>query len=373
MKDLLVTTHTPVLRSGQMVRTYGVARAMAAQRELTLLYTPFEGAEPDLAFRSIDGLELRAAAPSRGLRRGAAYAAARLRGVPDGFARGISPELARQAARLASEADCARVVADGPIAAAALQGLARHRPVIYNAHNLESSFRSELSSEGRAAGNALRAFERSLLDSAAESWMVSEADLHAARELAPTARLRYAPNVVDVTAITPVVPSAAAQLAIFVANFAYEPNRTGLDFLLEGVLPRVWGELPEARLLLVGKGLDEDVVEDPRVEQAGFVPDLAEVYGRASCAVVPLLQGGGTPLKFVEALAYGLPIVATARAAAGLAVSDGVNCLLADDAESFAAALVRVLRDGAPSIGSGGRRLAAERYSIEALSQLLAD
>jgi glycosyltransferase involved in cell wall biosynthesis len=373
MKDLLVTTHTPVLRSGQMVRTYGVARAMAAQRELTLLYTPFEGAEPDLAFRSIAGIELREAAPSRGLRRGGAYATARLSGVPDGFARGISPELARAARRLADEADCARVVADGPIAAAALRGLARRRPVIYNAHNLESSFRSELSSEGKAAGNALRRFERSLLDGAAESWMVSEADLHAAQELAPSAKLRYAPNVVDVAAITPVVPSTATQLAIFVANFVYEPNRTGLDFLLEQVLPRVWSELPEARLLLVGKGLDEGAAMDPRVERAGFVPDLAEAYGRASCAVVPLLQGGGTPLKFVEALAYGLPIVATGRAAAGLAVSDGVDCLLANDGEAFAAALVRVLRDGAPSIGREGRRLAAERYSIEALSRLLAD
>jgi glycosyltransferase involved in cell wall biosynthesis len=356
-----------------MVRTYGVARAMAAQRELTLLYTPFEGAEPDRAFRSIARLELRAAAPSRGLRRGAAYAAARLRGVPDGFARGISPELARRATQLASEPDCGRVVADGPIAAAALHGLARDRPVIYNAHNFESSFRSELSSEGRAAGNALRAFERSLLERAAESWMVSEADLRAARELAPGAQLRYAPNVVDVAAIAPVTPIAGAQLAIFVANFTYEPNRTGLDFLLEQVLPRVWSELPDARLLLVGKGLDEGVVKDPRVEQAGFVPDLAEVYRRASCALVPLLQGGGTPLKFVEALAYGLPVVATTHAAAGLAVSDGVDCLLADDGEAFASALVQVLRDGAPSIGHEGRRLAAERYSIEALSQLLAD
>ncbi len=373
MKDLLVTTHTPVLRSGQMVRTYGVARAMAAQRELTLLYTPFEGAEPDLTFRSIAGIELRAATPSRGLRRGVAYAAARLRGVPVGFARGISPELALAATQLANEADCARVVADGPIAAATLRDLARQRPVIYNAHNLESSFRSELSSEGRTAGNTLRAFERSLLDSAAESWMVSEADLHAAQELAPAAKLRYAPNVVDVAAITPVVPNTSAQLAIFVANFTYEPNRTGLDFLLEQVLPRVWNELPNARLLLVGKGLDEGAVDDPRVEQAGFVPDLADVYGRASCAVVPLLQGGGTPLKFVEALAYGLPIVATSRAAAGLAVSDGVDCLLADGSEAFAAALVRILRDGAPSIGREGRRLAVERYSIEALSQLLAD
>ena len=57
--------------------------------------------------------------------------------------------------------------------------------------------------------------------------------------------------------------------------------------------------------------------------------DLAERVRRArDCAIVPLLQGGGTPLKFVEALAYGLPVVATPRAAAGLGV-DGEHYLRA--------------------------------------------
>ncbi len=41
VRDLLVTTHTPVLRSGQAVRTYGVARALAAHRGLDLLYVRF--------------------------------------------------------------------------------------------------------------------------------------------------------------------------------------------------------------------------------------------------------------------------------------------------------------------------------------------
>ena len=84
------------------------------------------------------------------------------------------------------------------------------------------------------------------------------------------------------------------------------------------------------------------------------------------------MQGGGSPLKFVEALAYGLPIVATPRAAAGLEMRNGENCLIANGGESFAAALIQVLRDGAPELGRRGRKLAEECYSIEALSELLA-
>jgi glycosyltransferase involved in cell wall biosynthesis len=367
VSDLLVTTHTPTLRSGQTMRTYGIARALAANGGLTLLYSRFEGDRPDAAFSSIPGIELREAVPSRGARRALAYAGARLRGVPIGFARGISPELSGEAERLAAAPGRGRVIADGPIAAAALSGLARRRPLIYNAHNLESGFRHEV-----WRGSDLRPFERGLLARASESWMVSEAELAAAAELCPQAQLRYVPNVVDVASIAPVGERPAEQRAIFVANFAYEPNLNGLRFLLDDVFPLVWQQLPDARLLLVGAGLEAPPGDDPRIEIAGFVENLRTAYASARCAVVPLLQGGGTPLKFVEALAYGLPVLATPRAAAGLAVTDGVDCLLAADAPEFAARLTTALLDAAPEIGAAGRRLALECYSIEALTRLLA-
>jgi glycosyltransferase involved in cell wall biosynthesis len=407
VRDLLVTTHTPMLGSGRALRAYGVARALAVRGGLDLLYARFEGDAPDAAFRALPGIELHEAVPSRGALRLHAYGAARLRGVPAALARGASPELAAEADRLASAPSRGRVIADGPVAAAALGRLSHKRPVIYNAHNFESGFRHELG-DGRAMGGAraLRAFERGLLERAEESWMASEADLAAARELCPTARLRYVPNVVDVGAIAPVRVLPEERRAIFVANFAYEPNRNGLRFLLGEVLPRVWEHLPDAKLALVGAGLERALREadpgpnpvllgparsgsalegslttssgarvlaaDPRVETLGFVDDLRGAYAGASCAVVPLLQGGGTPLKLIEALAYGLPVVATSRAVAGLAVRDGEHCLIADGAEAFAEALVRVLRDGAPGLGLRGRELVAARYSIEALSELLA-
>lgn len=372
MRDLLVTTHTPVLRSGQALRTYGVGRALAAQGGLTLLYARFGAEEPDAAFRAIPGIELCEVVPSRGTQRALTYAGARLSGVPSDFARGISSELASEAARLAAEPERGRVIADGPIAAAALARLAHQRPVIYNAHNLESGFRHELGDRGAHERKRMRAFERDLLARSSECWMVSKAEIAAARELCPDARLRYVPNVVDVAAIAPVAPLTPARRAIFVASFTYPPNLGGVRFLLDEVFPRVWAELPDARLALAGAGLAEPPSGDPRVETLGFIEDLRAAYASASCALVPLLEGGGTPLKFIEALAYGLPVVATAQAASGLEVRDGEHCLIGRDDEQFAAALVRVLRDGAPELGRCGRELVAERYSIEALTGLLA-
>jgi glycosyltransferase involved in cell wall biosynthesis len=372
MRDLLVTTHTPVLRSGQAMRTYGVARALAAHRGLDLLYVRFGADEPDAAFRAIDGVELCDVVPSRGLRRALTYAGARASGVPKGFARGISRELAARAGALARDGERGRVIADGPIAAAALARLARQRPVIYNAHNFESGFRHELGTGGAREQQRMHAFERGLLERAEESWMASEADVDAARELCPSASVRYVPNVIDAATIAPVTPPVGLRRAIFVASFTYPPNLDGLRFLLDEVFPRVWAELPDAELMLVGAGLAEPPSSDPRVRSLGFVADLRAAYTQAACAVVPLLQGGGSPLKFIEALAYGLPVIATRQAASRLAVRDGEHCLIAAGGEQFAAALVSVLRDGAPELGIRGRELVCERYSIEALAQLLA-
>lgn len=374
--DLLVSLHTPTLGTGRAMRTYGVARALATNGRLKLLYVPFGAAQPDPAFAAA-GIELHEARPSRGAKRLLAFARARMRGVPRDFARGVSPELAAAAKLLARDEHCVRVIADGPTAAATLLALARERPVIYNAHNLESGFRHELDEKRGLRG--LADFERELLSRASESWMVSAPDMDAARELCPTANLRLVPNVVDVAAIRPVSTPASEPCALFVANFSYEPNRNALRFLLREVMPQVWEQLPGAHLTLVGGGLrdtldGEDLaaaVSDSRIETLGFVEDLAVAYARARCAVVPLLQGGGTPLKLLEALAYGLPTVTTPRAGHALGLRDGVDCLFAHGARPFADAVVSVLRHGAPQLGAAARVVAEERYSVQALARTL--
>ena len=201
--------------------------------------------------------------------------------------------------------------------------------------------------------------------------MVSEADMRGARELCPRRSCGWRPTWSTSPRSSPSQERTTEPAAIFVANFAYAPNRSALEFLLEEVFPRVWAQLPEARLALVGAGLEHPPSEDPRVRALGFVEDLAGVYAQARCAVVPLLQGGGSPLKLIEALAYGLPVIATPRAVAGLDVHDGVDCLVAEGGAGVRRRARQVLRDGAPEIARAGRRLAEERYSIEALAALL--
>jgi polysaccharide biosynthesis protein PslH len=197
--------------------------------------------------------------------------------------------------------------------------------------------------------------------------------MEAVAEMAPGAALRHVPNVVDVAAIAPRRAPADPPEALLVADFTYTPNREGLG-LLAKVLPRVWETVPELRLTVAGRGAQAPADADARVNILGFVDDLAPLYARAACALVPLVRGGGSPLKFVEALAYGVPIVSTPRGAAGLDAVAGRDYLEGDGEEGFAEALVAALdRARANELGSAGRALAKREHSIESLARRLAE
>ncbi len=161
---------------------------------------------------------------------------------------------------------------------------------------------------------------------------------------------------------------------LFVADLSYEPNRGALSFLLEEAMPSLWERAGDVRLVVAGKGSEEIRPADARVKASGFVPDLRDLYLAAGCVAVPLLEGGGSPLKFVEALAYGVPVAATPLAAAGLEVRAGEHYAEgAGNGEPFARALETALDParGNP-LAAAGRELAEREYSIEALERRLA-
>lgn len=369
--DLYVSTYTPRLGTGRAQRTYTCVRALALLGPVELAYVPFDGDEPSPEYTTIQGLTLRTIQPTRRLSRLMAYAAACARGTPTHIARGVSHELVHQSARLAGEPGRGRVIADDLVAATAMLGLARRRPVIYNAHNLGSGYYSPAKGLTPPWRETLfSAFERRLIEHAAESWMVSRRDVLSAQTLAPAAHIRYVPNAVDVESISPMPSTDRPRSQILmVGDFSYLPNRTARAFLVEEVMPRVWRELSEARLTLVGRGSDDWRSPDPRVEVAGFVDDLARAYQEADCVVVPLMTGAGSPLKFVEALAYRVPVVATSFAARGLDVTAGKHYLQGDDASSLAVRILEVMRNGGELTAREGRRIAETEYSIQALSE----
>jgi glycosyltransferase involved in cell wall biosynthesis len=369
-RDLFVSTFSPRLGNGRDLRTYTIIRALAAHGPLDVLYTPY-GGPPAEDFVADPSVTLHEIEKSRGGLRALTAARVRVAGWPWGIARACDPEFRSTALRMAAAENRRRVIVGDWNAMAMLMPFACRHPVIYNAHNVESSYEVN-PYEHRPRWRSVKALEKLILRTAAESWMVSHRDIDLAHDLVPSARLRYVPNVVDAQAIVPIAAPMGSDTVLMVADFSYAPNVNSVRWLLDEVLPRVWEHRPQVRLRLTGRSLELPDV-DPRVEITGFVPDISDVYADAAAVVVPLIQGAGTPLKFIEALAYGKEVIATPLAARGLALTPGTHFHLAQDAAAMAAAMLDVLAHPDPRMRAAARAVAEQDYSVQTLIPLVAD
>ncbi|MGA3186163.1 MAG: glycosyltransferase [Bryobacteraceae bacterium] len=134
---------------------------------------------------------------------------------------------------------------------------------------------------------------------------------------------------------------------LFLGSFRHLPNQEALTWFLREVFPKVRAEEPRARLIVIGSDppLRHSLPESEAVELIGFVEDVREPLKHYALFVCPILSGSGVRVKLLEAFAAGIPVVSTRLGAEGLADQDGDLCALADDPSSFAAHIVKLLRD----------------------------
>ncbi|MGH9079725.1 MAG: glycosyltransferase [Acidimicrobiales bacterium] len=136
---------------------------------------------------------------------------------------------------------------------------------------------------------------------------------------------------------------------LFQGSLHYGPNMDAVDWLVDQVAPHLWTRMPEAQIRLVGTTSTSVARRHrpPAITVTGRVPEMEPELARADIAVVPLRIGSGTRLKILESFAHRVPVVSTTLGAEGIDVTNNVHLLLADDAESFAAACQRLLVDEA--------------------------
>jgi len=134
---------------------------------------------------------------------------------------------------------------------------------------------------------------------------------------------------------------------IITANFEAYQNKHGTEWFLTRIWPRVRKKAPSARLKLVGRGSEifsHRLNNEVGVISAGEVDKVAPFLYRASIAAVPILYGGGSRLKILEALVCGVPVISTKLGAEGINLVSGENCIIEDSADRFADAIVNLLR-----------------------------
>jgi len=136
---------------------------------------------------------------------------------------------------------------------------------------------------------------------------------------------------------------------LFIGGFGHPPNADAMHWFINEIMPSLHIEEPELQLHIVGDISTEarKTLSRPGIEIHGRVDDIAPLMDTCKVSVAPLRFGAGVKGKVNMAMSYGLPVVVTSLAAEGMHLSDGHDALIADDAEDFVRAILRVYRDKA--------------------------
>jgi glycosyltransferase involved in cell wall biosynthesis len=167
------------------------------------------------------------------------------------------------------------------------------------------------------------------------------------------------------------------------ATVAIQREPKGIQHMLEA-LPAVIAAVPDARYLLIGDGPHRNRLEEitaaigltDRVLFAGSRDDIPRMLSAADLFVLPTLTEA-LPTVIAEAMAAGLPIVASAVGGIPEMVSHGDTALLVPPADPGALtdAVVRILTNPrqAAAMGRAGRRVAAEQFDVVRQAGILAE
>lgn len=205
-----------------------------------------------------------------------------------------------------------------------------------------------------------------------------EIDEELARSGIPADRRRLIPNGVDTERYAPTSADRRAALrgefglgdgpaVVYLGRLEEQKN---LQTLLS-VWNRVRAVHPDAELLLAGEGSQRAALSaaaGPGVRFLGSCPKVADLLAAADLFVLPSWQEGLSN-ALLEAMACGLPVVATAVGGAPEVVEHGRSGWLVDpgDPDSIETALRKLLDDPAlrARLGASARERIVARYALD--------
>ncbi len=135
---------------------------------------------------------------------------------------------------------------------------------------------------------------------------------------------------------------------LFIGGYNHPPNVDAVIWLCNSIMPRVWEQIPEVKVTLLGSNPPEQVNKLEALGQVtvtGYVKDVSPYFLSHRIFVAPLRYGAGMKGKIGQSLEYGLPVISTSIGVEGMGLTLEENVLLANTEEEFARQITRLYRD----------------------------
>lgn len=220
---------------------------------------------------------------------------------------------------------------------------------------------------------------RSLTRLVDASICISEFVERTARPWLRSRKVRVVHNGVFVPEVRPDLPPARED-PVVVAVGRFVPWK-GQHVVIEAI-PPVLKEIPGARFRIIGASLSPQATAyeqrlrrrvaelglEEHVIFTGFMSDVRSIYRDCDVAVHAAISGEPFGLVLIEAMAYGVPLIASDGGACPEVVEPGVSGILVPpgDAARLAEEIVRVLRDRelAQRLAEGGFARVSEHFDM---------
>ena len=238
-------------------------------------------------------------------------------------------------------------------------------------HYLRERRAAELADDAsrRRQAERTRSLELDAMARSDATLVVSAAERELLATEMPAARVEVLTNLHEVSGSGQ--PCTARRDLVFVGGFRHPPNVDAVRWFVREVFPRVRERLPGVQFHCIGSNVVPDVqslASEPGVVVHGHVPDITPFMDGCRIALAPLRYGAGVKGKVNLSMAHGQPVVATHAAVEGMHLRDGEDVLVADDAQGFADAVVRLYNDPVlwQRLSRGGLDNVARHFSLEA-------
>jgi sugar transferase (PEP-CTERM/EpsH1 system associated) len=157
------------------------------------------------------------------------------------------------------------------------------------------------------------------------------------------------------------------RVIVFVGRMDYFPNIDAMLYFSKQIFPIIRRSVPYVQLRIVGSNpvaAIRSLASISGITVTGHVPDVRVCLDDAAVAVAPLRVARGTQNKILEAMAMGVPVVATPQAAKGINATPGRDLLVAGDEVIFARHVVSLIQNESArkKLADVGRRKVLETH-----------
>jgi len=226
----------------------------------------------------------------------------------------------------------------------------------------------------------LRRYELNMLKQVDGIAAITDKDAGYFRSVAPETPVISIPFGIpakDFDVVPKIKPSDTPPTLFHLGSMNWIPNQEGINWFIHDVWPTLHKKFPKLKFHLAGREMPSRIrnMNTEGIVIDGEVPDALAYMQSHTVMIVPLFSGSGIRIKIVEGMLAGAAIITTHVGAEGINYTDGLNLLIANDANGFIKAVEKCLNTPAliEELGQNARKLVIQDHNNENLIQKISE